>query len=192
MERVKGIIHTNEKWLKKGVIFDSAGDSIDLNDLDSFWPSTDAIAMALSRTCRFRGVTAYTVAQHCVRGADAFLVMGDVEKAYQFLYHDSVEYVVGDVPGPVIKMMPEIDDLQNKILERLSNVFHFKFPFDPEVITMDNNLAEIEMSTYIHAPEEFAHSIWSQQEAYLRFLEMDRTLQKMYNLQQHIPTKETV
>ena len=186
MERIKGILHVNKKWLKEGVIFDSLGGSIDLNNLESFSPPLGAIAASLSRICRFRGVTPYTVAQHCVRGADAFLAMGDLEKAHQFLFHDSVEYVVGDVPGPVIKMIPEIDELQDKALKRLSEVFNFKFPFDPEVITMDKNLAEIEMSTYIHDPEEFTNSIWSNQESYLRFMEMHKTICKMQDIKHMI------
>lgn len=182
MERIKGIIHTKEKWLKPGVIFNEWETEINLNDLGSFTPKPHQIARALSRIHRYRGVTAYTVAQHCVRGADAFLIMGDADKALQFLWHDAVEYVVGDIPGPVIKMFPEIDDLQNEILDRLSKAIGFRFPFHQDVHTMDKNLAEIEMSTYISDPEAYQSSIWTQDEAFRRFIEMEKTIHRLSSL----------
>ncbi|MEM9734730.1 MAG: hypothetical protein AAF903_14805 [Pseudomonadota bacterium] len=59
----------------------------------------------LARLNRFSGQTAgapYSVAQHCVIGADALLAeTGDARLAALFLLHDAHEYVMGDITRPV-------------------------------------------------------------------------------------------
>lgn len=66
------------------------------------------IAQALSRIPRFNGLTGdygtYSVAQHCVIGADAmYKATGDKELALSFLLHDAHEAFIGDIPRPVQK-----------------------------------------------------------------------------------------
>ena len=66
------------------------------------------IAQALSRIPRFNGLTGdygtYSVAQHCVIGADAmYKATGDKELALRFLLHDAHEAFLGDITRPVQK-----------------------------------------------------------------------------------------
>lgn len=68
------------------------------------------IAQALSRIARFCGLNgddgAYSVAQHCVLGADAlFNETGDGILAAQFLLHDAHEAFLGDITLPVQKYL---------------------------------------------------------------------------------------
>lgn len=66
------------------------------------------IVQALSRIPRFNGLTGhygtYSVAQHCVIGADAIHVATkDKELALRFLLHDAHEAFLSDIPRPVQK-----------------------------------------------------------------------------------------
>ena len=66
------------------------------------------IAQTLSRIPRFNGLTGdygtYSVAQHCVIGADAmYKATGDKELALSFLLHDAHEAFLGDITRPVQK-----------------------------------------------------------------------------------------
>lgn len=66
------------------------------------------IAQALSRIPRFNGLTGdygtYSVAQHCVIGADAmYKATGDKELVLSFLLHDAHEAFLGDITRPVQK-----------------------------------------------------------------------------------------
>lgn len=64
------------------------------------------VAVALGRIPRFTGHTrdaAYSVAQHCVIGADVLLCeTGDIALAIAFLLHDAHEAFVGDIATPIV------------------------------------------------------------------------------------------
>jgi hypothetical protein len=63
------------------------------------------VAPALARIPRFNGhvpTGPYSVAQHCVIGADMIIrETGNVRAAAHFLLHDAHEAYVGDIPRPV-------------------------------------------------------------------------------------------
>lgn len=63
------------------------------------------VANGLSKIARFNGrytALAYSVAQHCVMGADAlFTETGDASLAGYFLLHDGHEYLTGDISRPM-------------------------------------------------------------------------------------------
>ncbi|MEW6256917.1 MAG: hypothetical protein AB1592_13260 [Pseudomonadota bacterium] len=63
------------------------------------------VAEALARVARYGGHTpsgVYSVAQHCVLGADAIIVeTGDPTLAAAFLLHDAHEAYIGDITTPV-------------------------------------------------------------------------------------------
>lgn len=66
------------------------------------------IAQALSRIARFSGLNgdmgSYSVAQHCVMGADALAIeTGDNMLAAHFLLHDAHEAFIGDITRPLEK-----------------------------------------------------------------------------------------
>jgi len=64
------------------------------------------VAVVLGRIPRFTGHTehrAYSVAQHCVIGADVLLrETGDAALAAAFLLHDAHEAYVGDIATPIV------------------------------------------------------------------------------------------
>jgi hypothetical protein len=88
----------------------ASGSLVDLADLDpakiNIW--TD-IAQPLSRLARFDGQTPnglYSVAQHCVIGADALIAEGHSERvALAFLIHDAHEAFLGDITTPTVQML---------------------------------------------------------------------------------------
>jgi 5'-deoxynucleotidase YfbR-like HD superfamily hydrolase len=72
------------------------------------------VAEGLARICRFGGHVPgnpYSVAQHCVIGADAAMEeTRDANIAAYFLLHDAHEFVFGDMTTPVAKWLATIAD----------------------------------------------------------------------------------
>lgn len=70
------------------------------------------MAETLSKIARFNGIPrgpAYSVAQHCVMGADAlYTEIGDTLAAGYFLLHDGHEYLLGDWTRPVVQHLDAI------------------------------------------------------------------------------------
>ncbi|RWH88017.1 MAG: hypothetical protein EOR77_25845 [Mesorhizobium sp.] len=70
------------------------------------------VAEGLARICRYGGHVPgnpYSVAQHCVVGADAALEeTGDANIAAYFLLHDAHEFVIGDMTTPVARWLSTI------------------------------------------------------------------------------------
>lgn len=66
------------------------------------------VAPQLARQARFNGAAEghYSVAEHCVRGADAlYSETRRAEVAAHFLLHDAHEYVIGDITTPVLQAL---------------------------------------------------------------------------------------
>ncbi len=67
------------------------------------------VAEGLARLARFTGAVrsgAYSVAQHCVLGADALLrETGREQLALAFLLHDAHEAYIGDIATPVVEAL---------------------------------------------------------------------------------------
>lgn len=85
----------------------------------------DDFAYGLAYTCRFRGQTRarlagdvrwyYSVAEHCVRGAEELLAQGHSrEIAFDFLMHEGGEPVCGDDPGPMKPLCPDKKALEKR------------------------------------------------------------------------------
>lgn len=70
------------------------------------------VAEGLARLCRYGGAVPgnpYSVAQHCVVGADAALEeTGDANISAYFLLHDAHEFVIGDMTTPVARWLATI------------------------------------------------------------------------------------
>lgn len=96
-------------------------DLLSPKDKDVRW---ELIAQALSRIPRFNGLTGdfgvYSVAQHCVLGADVmYEEKGDLKLALRFLLHDAHEAFLGDISVPVqncfgVDFYRKLDNLKNK------------------------------------------------------------------------------
>ena len=82
----------------------------------------DMIAQALSRISRFNGLNGdiggYSVAQHCVLGADALMEeQGDTYLAAHFLLHDAHEAFIGDISRPLENCLGPVFSKQVNILK---------------------------------------------------------------------------
>lgn len=71
-----------------------------------------AMAAGLSKLARYNAACrceAYSVAQHCVMGADALMrETGDAVLAGYFLLHDGHEYLIGDITRPVARLLDHV------------------------------------------------------------------------------------
>lgn len=96
------------------------------------------IAAALSRICRFTGhlldsVEHYSVAQHSV--IVSYIV--DPEHAYAALMHDAVEFVVGDMNGPLKQLIPEYKVIEKRCEAEIFTRFKVPYPLHPSVKRAD-------------------------------------------------------
>ncbi len=101
MNSATSIANFKQTW--SGRAFPLPGFSHADIDLDGDVPET------LARICRYGGSVPgniYSVAQHCVIGADAALEeTGDARLSAYVLLHDAHEAVIGDIATPVAKWM---------------------------------------------------------------------------------------
>lgn len=111
----------NSKSLPPTICFTAIG-LIDIASPKKSYVDWKMIAQALSRKPRFNGLTggcrSYTVAQHCVLGADALMKKHDDKYlAAQFLLHDAHEAFIGDITRPLEKCFGTYFSEQVKILK---------------------------------------------------------------------------
>ncbi|PBB98389.1 hypothetical protein [Mesorhizobium sp. WSM3862] len=89
--------------------FKPDGSAFDLLEPKASDISFADMANTLSKLARFNGLyrcPAYSVAQHCVMGADAlFREAGDGVAAGYFLLHDGHEYALGDITRPAVDLI---------------------------------------------------------------------------------------
>lgn len=107
------------------------------------------LAIGFSRITRYAGNSNHLVSTHCVRGAEAFLLIGEPKLALYFLLHE-IEEVVGfsDIPGPVKTMLPldsEIKKYSAAIEKKMCEIYKLEYPFPSEIKIIDRNLAQLEM-----------------------------------------------
>lgn len=96
------------------------------------------IAAALSRICRFTGhlldgVAHYSVAQHSVIVSRIV----EPEHAYAALMHDAVEFVVGDMNGPLKQLVPEYKAIEKRCEAELFARFKVPHPLHPSIKRAD-------------------------------------------------------
>jgi len=95
------------------------------------------IAMGLANTCRFRGFVKrwYSVAEHSILMYD--LLPQDL-RIYGLL-HDAAEAYMGDLPKPIKRGLPLIDDIETGILRCVAQKFGLQLNpfFDGRLKRMD-------------------------------------------------------
>ena len=85
------------------------------------------IAIGLARQCRFGGHTKkfYSVAQHSdwCRQTCELQYPDDASLAFKVLLHDAHEYILSDIPTPLKALMPEYDNIAEKLQETIHRRF---------------------------------------------------------------------
>jgi hypothetical protein len=118
---------------KRWYVMDPQAKDVDIQD----------IASALSKVCRFGGHTRhfYSVAQHCVLGAE--MIKADLRNskaAFHFLLHDASEAYLVDIPRPVKQLMPTYKELEDMTQQVIAEKFNLDFPFPAYVHEVDNRM----------------------------------------------------
>jgi uncharacterized protein len=112
------------------------------NDVDI----TD-IAVALSRIPRYLGHTSqfYSVAQHC---ANAVICpeagCGRNHVAQWALLHDAAEAYMGDLPGPLKRLLPDYSAIEDAVLAAIAQRFGLPPCMPPEIKLIDRRLLATE------------------------------------------------
>lgn len=142
---------------------------IDLSNPKESDVDREIIAQALSRIPRFNGLTgdycSYSVAQHCVIGANAiYCATEDKKLAFRFLLHDAHEAFLGDITRPVQRYLGsdfccQLDSFKSKWDEVIYRKFGLTPPSpfnkkDP-IHIMDNLMLLYEFQRFYpqHLPE---------------------------------------
>jgi len=183
IKKLFGYQNTTPELNEKGVTVTYRGDHYNIldfkiNDVDRF-----KIARSLSREPRYVGDTTlpYSVAQHCVRGSEALLLMGFVKEARQFLYHDSSEAILKDLSSPLKKLLKDslYCEIEEKIEKVLAKQFGYDYPYSPIVKQLDANLAQEEMSLLMHSDLSMEYDYWDHTKAYKMWLHQDDRIDVM-------------
>lgn len=98
-------------------ILTRGGDRFKVGDPESYVPDLFTVGQTLSRIPRFNGHhdKIYTVAHHCMAGAWALQDEGLHTAAALFLVHDAHETILGDVPSPVKKYLPDLMEYEDRL-----------------------------------------------------------------------------
>jgi len=131
----------------------------------------EVLATVLARTLRFGGHTRipYTVAQHCVLGADAIWVAyKDKTLSAAFLLHDCHEAIIGDDTTPKVDALVEIagkdghvirhaiKTMKNNLDAAIYTAAKMQWPLDPEthavVKSYDIRMCKMERDFHLGTP----------------------------------------
>ena len=98
-------------------ILTRGGDRFKVGDPESYVPDLFTVGQTLSRIPRFNGHhdKIYSVAHHCIVGAMALQDEGLTAAAALFLVHDAHESILGDVPSPVKKYLPDLMEYEARL-----------------------------------------------------------------------------
>lgn len=153
-----------------------SGNYFDFKNLDKEILSIKDIAHGLSMTCRFGGHSSdfYSVAEHCWWVS----MMVHPEMALEGLLHDASESVLGDIPKPLKRIMPQYNEMEQKLEENIARQYGIRFPYPPEIKETDSRMLVTELEQLFKVKDMFyAESyktvqlyLWNPYEAEERFL----------------------
>lgn len=183
---LKGLHNTSSKLMKDGAVSCSTKFFYNLLEFDGAMVDMDFIINSLSKHARYTGHNqhefAYSVAQHSVMMAQAALLAhGDVQLAWDCLFHDAGEAFTGDIIKPLknilgAKFADIEENLETIIFEELKVVF----PFDPRVKEIDVNICVFELSVMMDADDYHLFDVWSAKKSQQEFNNMVRSLGIMF------------
>ena len=175
IKTLKGLQNTTPELFEPGITVSWNGTFFNVLNIE---PDAEAlklkrIARALARQPRYVGHTPrpYSVAQHCVRGAQALILMGMVREAKQFLMHDAAEAITGDLSAPFKRHLgAPVKEVEEQLEKVIAQVYKIDFPFDDIIWTIDKNLAQDEMTMLLHSSYAEDFDFWDEERAYNNFL----------------------
>lgn len=149
------------------VIYTAYGHYFDFANIESQYIDFDAIGHSLSQTNRFVGrtPTPYSVAQHSLLVAHLCVTP---RGKFHALLHDASESFMGDVPGPLKKILPDYREIEAKVMKR---IFAFAM-FDPrssekEVNEFDTIALCIEVAALL--PLEMGGEHWKFKPSHVKY-----------------------
>jgi len=170
---LKGFTNTTPECKEEGTLVGQNGELFNVIDIDKYieYYTIEKLAIALSRSVRYLGNSKMTVAQHCVRGAEFFILYGDIKNAYNFLLHEISEpFGISDISTPVKKMLGVgLSQIEYNIELKLSKKFGYDYPFPPIIKEIDKNLAIDEMTMMKHE-QSLNFDYWNQEKSYKQFI----------------------
>lgn len=119
-----------------------SGNYFDFSDIEHAPILISDIAHALAGTNRFgaQGNKFYSVAQHSIYVSEIV----SKENALYGLLHDSEEYVMCDLPGPLKHMLPDYEFLANLVREHILLRYGLENKIPPEVKLADKRIVKNE------------------------------------------------
>lgn len=171
IKKLFGYQSSKSEFKGKGVTISTDGNHYNILNLKSGDISIGKIARSLSRESRYSGDThkQYSVAQHCVRGFDALILIGLVKEAKEFLLHDASEAFCKDIPKPLKDELGEAyAKIEDDVSRRIAEKFDAQYPWVEVIETIDKNLAQDEMTCMLETNIDTDY--WTPDEAEEAFL----------------------
>lgn len=180
LKPLKGYQKTNPDLNLPGITVSYGGSSFNIFGLKLKNINIHQVAISLARQPRYMGHTkhSYSIAQHSVRGAEALLLMGYVNEAIAFLFHDAAEAFISDISTPLKRYLDsegKISEIETKLDFQIFKFFGIEIEWlqSPLIKFVDKNLAQEEMTVLMAHQEIHAKDwYWTEEYSYSRFIEM--------------------
>jgi hypothetical protein len=186
MKLLKGFVNTDPDLCVPGVTTSIGGDYYNILNFDPRHITEEFVVGSLSKLARYVGHTAdflperriYSVGQHCVLGAQAFMFGGEVKLAWEYLWHEIEEAFLGDVHTVLkaqIKKSAYGEDyagMVHKIEMLAADKFGLQYPPDPRIKIMDKNMITWELTFMLKVERAAPIDIWTIDETYNRFMSL--------------------
>ena len=155
-----------------------SGRYFDFENLDNEILSFEDIAYGLAMTCRFGGHCNrfYSVAEHCWWVSH----LVPPEMALEGLLHDASESVLGDIPKPLKRIMPQYNEMEGQLEANIAKQYGIRFPYPPDIKVADSRMLVTEQeqlfdrkdTRVFFAAEPFDIKLfcWTPEEAKCNFL----------------------
>lgn len=138
--RIRGMLHQNISADFRITLH--SGRHFDLADLEAAEISVDDIAHGLAHVCRYAGQCSrfFSVAEHSV------LVSQIVPHSeMSALFHDAAEAIIGDMPAPLKRMLPEYKVIETNIERVIFRSIGITWPPPNEVKQADYQVMATEL-----------------------------------------------
>lgn len=180
------VVGTKKEYMEEGSVTCANGFHYNLLNFNKSYVDLDFIINSLSKMARFDGHNrcerAYTVGQHSVKMAECALIAhGDIQLAWDCLFHDSSEPYTGDVVKPLKNLLAGkgFSEIEASIEKVVFSVFGVEYPLNPLVKQMDINICSYEISTMLDGKDEMKWDIWSPAKTKEEFSKMIKRIEHL-------------